>query len=82
MLRWLAGWSIESPSKTCSFERETEQVRVSAEVAKLGLLADNAGPADTHGLTSGSVAIDRTPEAACRDADPGSRCSQRGRSSS
>jgi hypothetical protein len=58
VLRWLAGWSIESPSKTCSFERETEQVRVSAEVAKLGLLADNAGPADTHGLTPGSVAID------------------------
>ena len=63
------GYNIESPGKTCRFDRPTDQVNVSAEDLKLGPLEDNGGLTETHALLPGSVAIDRIPERACIDAD-------------
>ena len=59
------GYNIQSPGDTCGFNHETDQVNVSADDLKLGPLADNGGPTQTHALGGGSVAIDRIPEADC-----------------
>jgi hypothetical protein len=60
------GYNIESPGNTCGFDQVTDQT---AEELKLGPLADNGGPTQTHALLPGSVAIDVIPPAACLDAD-------------
>ncbi len=63
------GYNIESPGDTCGFDEPTDQVSVAAEDLKLGPLADNGGPTETHALLPGSVAIDVIPETMCVDAD-------------
>jgi predicted outer membrane repeat protein len=60
------GYNIESPGDTCGFDPDgTDQVSVSAELLKLGELADNGGPTMTHALGEGSVAIDHIPAVDC-----------------
>jgi hypothetical protein len=59
------GYNIESPDDTCGFDQPTDLVNVSADDLKLGELADNGGPTETHALGGGSVAIDLIPEAEC-----------------
>jgi hypothetical protein len=59
------GYNIESPGDTCGFDHGTDQVSVSAELLKLGELADNGGPTMTHALGEGSVAIDHIPAVDC-----------------
>ncbi|RLB50439.1 MAG: hypothetical protein DRH23_04445 [Deltaproteobacteria bacterium] len=63
------GYNIESDGDTCGFDQPTDQVNVSANDLKLGPLADNGGPTETHALGAGSVAIDVIPEAECVDAE-------------
>jgi hypothetical protein len=63
------GHNIESPGNTCSFDQTGDQSGVTEEELNLGPLADNGGPTETHALGTGSVAIDRIPEADCVDAD-------------
>ena len=63
------GYNIESPGDTCGFDQPTDRVNVSADDLKLGELADNGWPTETHALGEGSVAIDVIPEAECLDAD-------------
>jgi hypothetical protein len=63
------GYNVESPGDTCGFDQGTDQVNVSSDDLKLGPLADNGGPTETHALLRGSVAIDRIPEADCVDAE-------------
>jgi hypothetical protein len=63
------GYNIESPRDTCGFDQPTDQVNVTAEQLKLGALADNGGPTQTHMLGLGSVAIDQIPAEDCVDAD-------------
>jgi hypothetical protein len=62
------GYNVESPGDTCGFDQQTDRVNVSANDLKLGELADNGGPTETHALGEGSVAIDKIPEAECVDA--------------
>jgi hypothetical protein len=52
-------------SASCGFDQPTDQVNVSAEDLKLGPLADNGGPTETHALLPGSVAIDVIPTDMC-----------------
>jgi len=59
------GYNIESPGNTCGFDRGTDQPGKTPEELKLGDLADNGGPTETHALGAGSVAIDWIPEADC-----------------
>ena len=69
-LAWVSrGYNIESEGDTCGFDQPSDQVNVSADDLKLGELADNGGPTETHALGDGSVAIDVIPEAECVDAD-------------
>jgi hypothetical protein len=68
------GHNLESPGDTCRFDQSTDTVNVSADDLKLGELANNGGPTETHALQSstngeGSVAIDVVPEADCLDTD-------------
>jgi hypothetical protein len=78
-----SGYNIESPDNTCGFDQSTDQstnqVNVSADNLKLGELADNGGPTETHALGEGSVAIDVIPEAECVDPEGAAlRTDQRG----
>jgi hypothetical protein len=59
------GHNLESPGDTCDFDQATDQVNVSAESLKLGPLANNGGPTQTHALLPGSVALDVIAEAMC-----------------
>jgi hypothetical protein len=59
------GYTIESPGDTCGFDQPTDQVNVSADDLKLGPLADNGRPTETHALGAGSVAIDHIPAVDC-----------------
>jgi len=63
------GGNVESPGDDCGLSDPTDQVNISADVLKLGPLADNGGPTETHALLSGSVAIDQIPAVDCVDAD-------------
>ncbi len=58
-------FNIESPGNTCAFDGLGDQPSVSAEELKLGELADNGGPTETHALLPGSVAIDVIPADMC-----------------
>jgi len=59
------GGNLESPGNTCAFDQPTDQVNVSADDLKLGPLADNGEPTETHALLPGSVAIDVIPADMC-----------------
>jgi hypothetical protein len=59
------GGNLESPGDTCALYQTTDEASVSAEELKLGPLADNGGPTQTHALLEGSVAIDVISEAVC-----------------
>jgi len=59
------GFNIESPGDTCTFDRSSDQVGVSANDLMLGELANNGGPTPTHALERSSVAINRIPPAMC-----------------
>ena len=59
------GYNIESADNTCGFDQATDEVNVSADDLKLGSLADNGGPTETHALLPGSVAIDVIPPDMC-----------------
>ena len=63
------GHNIEAEGDTCGFYQTTDQVSVSADDLKLGELADNGGPTQTHALGEGSVAIDVIPAVDCVDAE-------------
>ena len=63
------GYNIESPANTCGFDDSTDQANVSADDLKLGELANNGGPTETHALGAGSVAIDHIPAVECVDSD-------------
>jgi hypothetical protein len=63
------GYNIESFGDTCGFDQPTDQVNVYTADLKLGELADNGGPTETHALLPGSVAIDVIPAEDCVDAD-------------
>ena len=64
------GYNIESPGDTCRFDHQTSDLlEITPDALKLGELADNGGPTETHALLPGSVAIDRIPEAQCLDPD-------------
>jgi hypothetical protein len=61
-----AGYNIESPGNNCGFDPDgTDQVGVDADDLKLGELADNGGPTETHALGADSVAIDHIPAVDC-----------------
>lgn len=62
------GGNIESPGDRCGLGEAGDQVGVSAIELKLGALANNGGPTDTHALEAGSIAIDAVPDGACVDA--------------
>jgi hypothetical protein len=64
-----SGHNIESPGNTCGFDQPSDQVDVSWDTLKIGLLTNNGGLTKTHALGAGSVAIDQIPEAMCVDAD-------------
>jgi hypothetical protein len=57
--------NVESPGDTCGFDELADDVNVAVEDLKLGSLADNGGPTETHALLRGSVAVDTIPEAMC-----------------
>ena len=61
------GYNIESTGDTCSFNRSTDMVDVSAEDLGLELLINRGGPTKTHGLKPGSIAINVIPAEACLD---------------
>jgi hypothetical protein len=63
------GHNVESPGDTCGFDQATDQVNVSGDDLKLGPLADNGGPTETHALGASSVAINQIPGSACLDAE-------------
>jgi hypothetical protein len=63
------GYNVQSSGDACGFDRETDQVNVSAGDLNLGELADNGGPTMTHALLPGSVAIDAIAAEDCVDAD-------------
>jgi hypothetical protein len=60
-----SGHNIESPGDTCGFDQGTDQVNISADELKLGLLQDNGGSTETHALGEDSVAIDLIPQSEC-----------------
>ncbi len=59
------GWNVESCGDADDFDQPTDQVNVSADDLKLGLLGHNGGPTMTHAPLPGSVAIDAIPELEC-----------------
>jgi hypothetical protein len=61
------GGNIESPGDTCGFSQVEDQAGVPSIQLKLGALANNGGPTDTHALEPGSVAIDTVPDGGCVD---------------
>ena len=61
------GGNIESPGDSCGLGEAGDQVSVSAIELKLGALANNGGPTDTHALEVGSGAIDTVPGGGCVD---------------
>jgi hypothetical protein len=61
------GGNLESPGDTCGLTDATDQVNVTAQALRLGPLADNGGPTETHALLPGSPAIDAIPVADCID---------------
>jgi hypothetical protein len=63
------GYNIESPGDTCGFDQATDLVNVTADDLKLGALAPNGGPTETHALLPGSVAINKIAKEDCVDAD-------------
>ena len=64
------GYNMESPGNTCGLDQPSDQVNVSADDLKLGELANNGGPTETHALGEGSVAVDQIPADMCEvDAD-------------
>ncbi len=67
-----AGNNIESPGDSCRLTQDSDQVEVTSDELKLGALADNGGPTQTHALEAGenievdaSVAIDAVPSEVC-----------------
>jgi len=64
-----SGGNVESPGDDCGLNDPTDQVNVSADDLKLGPLADNGGPTETHALLPGSVAIDQIPAVDCVDTE-------------
>ena len=54
------GYNIEGGT-SCGFAETGDQQTVSSGALKLGSLADNGGPTQTHALGAGSVAIDVVP---------------------
>jgi hypothetical protein len=59
------GYNLESSGDTCGFDQGTDQVNVTGGQLKLGPLADNGGPTETHALLPGSVAIHVIPADMC-----------------
>jgi hypothetical protein len=49
--------------------KKSAEFLFSADDLKLGELADNGGPTETHALGEGSVATDQIPAVDCVDAD-------------
>lgn len=64
-------YNLESPGNTCRLDGANDLFDVLPEELLLDPLGDNGGPTETQALASGSVAIDRIPEAQCRDDEGG-----------
>ncbi len=63
------GGNLESPGDTCGLTDATDQRSVQAADLKLGPLADNGGPTETHALLEGSFAIDAGLNVSCQPTD-------------
>lgn len=61
------GGNVESPGDVCGFSDPTD--RPSVLDARLGGLASNGGPTQTHALLTGSAAIDSAIDASCDGKD-------------
>ncbi len=59
------GYNIESPSRTCGFDQDTDLFDVRGQDVDLEPLADNGGLTETRALGPDSIAIDRIPKAMC-----------------
>ncbi|MEM8608583.1 MAG: right-handed parallel beta-helix repeat-containing protein [Myxococcota bacterium] len=63
------GYNIVGGTDACGFDQPTDQVDVSSPDLGLGPLRNNGGPTMTHGLATGSLAVDAIPNAACTVAE-------------